>query len=44
MNGHGHTDIIYFWSSILIVLLPLTVFAVITYLAVKGYRKRGTRN
>lgn len=33
-------DLIYFWSSILIVLLPLTVFSVLTYLVVKGYRKR----
>jgi hypothetical protein len=33
-------DIIYFWSSFLIVALPLTVFGVITYLVVKGYRKR----
>jgi hypothetical protein len=36
---HDH-DIIYFWSSILIVLLPLTVFSYITYLVVKAYRKR----
>ena len=40
MNGHGHTDIIYFWSSILIVALPLIVFSVIKYLLVKGYRNR----
>lgn len=38
--SHGHTDLIYFWSSILIVALPLTVFAVLTYLVVKGYRNR----
>ena len=38
---HGDDiDLIYFWSSILIVLLPLTVFSVLTYLVVKGYRKR----
>lgn len=44
---HGeNVDLIYFWSSILIVALPLTVFGVLTYLVVKGYRKRerGTRN
>lgn len=33
-------DLIYFWSSILIVALPLTVFGVITYLVVRGYRRR----
>ena len=32
-------DIIYFWSSILIVLLPLGVFTWLTYLVVKAYRK-----
>ena len=32
-------DIIYFWSSILIVLLPLSVFTWLTYLVVKAYRK-----
>ncbi len=38
---HGDDlDLIYFWSSILIVALPLTVFGVIAYLVVKGYRKR----
>jgi hypothetical protein len=38
---HGdNMDLIYFWSSILIVALPLTVFGVLTYLVVKGYRNR----
>jgi hypothetical protein len=38
---HGDDlDLIYFWSSLLIVALPLTVFSVLTYLVVKGYRKR----
>jgi heme/copper-type cytochrome/quinol oxidase subunit 2 len=38
---HGDDlDLIYFWSSLLIVALPLTVFGVLTYLVVKGYRKR----
>ena len=44
---HGdELDLIYFWSSILIVALPLTVFGVLTYLVVKGSlkQKRGTRN
>jgi hypothetical protein len=31
-------DIIYFWSSILIVLLPLGAFTWLTYLVVKRYR------
>ena len=38
--NHEHIDLVYFWSSILIVALPLTVFGVIAYLVVKGYRKR----
>ena len=38
---HGDDmDLIYFWSSMLIVALPLTVFGVLTYLVVKGYRNR----
>jgi hypothetical protein len=37
-------DIIYFWASILMVTLPITLFSVLTYLVVKGYRKRGTRD
>ena len=32
-------DIIYFWSSIVIVALPLIVFGGLTYLVVKGSRK-----
>ena len=37
---HGDKmDFIYFLSSLLIVLLPLSVFTVLTYLVVKGYRK-----
>ena len=34
-----HIDLIYFWSAILIVLLPVAIFAVISYLLWKGYRK-----
>jgi heme/copper-type cytochrome/quinol oxidase subunit 2 len=38
---HGEEmDLIYFWSSLLIVALPLTVFGVLTYFVVKGYRNR----
>jgi hypothetical protein len=32
-------DIIYFWSSIVIVLLPLTVFTWLTWLVIKAYRR-----
>lgn len=33
-------DIVYFWTSILIVLLPLSIFSYLTYLVLKGYRNR----
>jgi hypothetical protein len=36
-HGDG-MDIIYFWSSIVIVLLPLGVFTWLTYLVIKRYR------
>ena len=39
LHGEGQ-DIIYFWSSLLIVALPLGIFGVLTYLVLKGYRKR----
>lgn len=45
LHGDGRMDLIYFWSSILIVALPLTVFGVLTYFLVKGYRKaQGARS
>jgi hypothetical protein len=38
---HGdEMDIIYFWSSIFMILLPITIFSVLTYLIVKGYKNR----
>lgn len=38
---HGDDmDIIYFWSSIFMVALPITIFSALTYFIVKGYRKR----
>lgn len=47
-GGDDRIDLIYFWSSILIVLLPLTIFTVMAYLLVKAYRSRergaGTSN
>lgn len=39
LHGEG-LDLIYFWSSILIVALPLTIFSVLTYFVIKGYLKR----
>jgi hypothetical protein len=33
-------DLIYFWSSLVLVALPLTVFSVLTYLATKGYFRK----
>ena len=33
-------DIIYFWSSIFMVALPILVFSGLTYFVVKGYRSR----
>ena len=39
-GGGDRMDLIYFWSAILIVLLPIAIFVTIGYLLVKGYRKR----
>lgn len=42
---NSNIDLIYFWSSLVLVALPLTVFSVLTYLVTKGYfrkmRERG---
>jgi hypothetical protein len=38
---HGpDMDVVYFWSSVLIALLPLGVFTTITVLVVRGYFHR----
>jgi heme/copper-type cytochrome/quinol oxidase subunit 2 len=38
---HGDDmDLIYFWSSIFMILLPITIFSVLTYFVVRAYRKR----
>lgn len=38
---HGDDiDLIYFWTSIFMILLPITIFTVLTYLIVKGYKNR----
>jgi hypothetical protein len=39
LHGDG-MDLIYFWSSVFMILLPITIFTVLTYLIVKGYRNR----
>jgi hypothetical protein len=39
-DGSDRMDLIYFWSAILIVLLPLAIFVTIGFLLVKAYRKR----
>jgi hypothetical protein len=39
-GGGDRMDLIYFWSAILIVLLPIAIFVTIGYLLVKGYRRR----
>ncbi len=33
-------DIIYFWSSVFMIVLPITIFSVLTYFVVRAYRKR----
>lgn len=39
--GHGDdVDLIYFWSSVFMIVLPITIFSVLTYFVVKAYRKR----
>lgn len=40
LHGDDRMDLIYFWSSILIVLLPLAIFSTLAYLLVKAYRNR----
>lgn len=38
---HGDDmDLLYFWSAIFMILLPITIFSTLTYLVVKAYRKR----
>ncbi len=38
-GGGDRMDLIYFWSAILIVLLPIAIFVTIGYLLWRGYRK-----
>jgi len=39
-GGDDRMDVIYFWSAILIVLLPIAVFTGLAFLAVRGYFRR----
>ena len=39
LHGDDRMDLIYFWSAILIVLLPISIFVTIGYLLWKRYRK-----
>jgi hypothetical protein len=38
-------DLIYFWSSLALVALPLGIFSWLSYLVIRGYRReRGQHN
>jgi hypothetical protein len=39
-GGDDRMDFIYFLSAVFMVLLPLTIFTVLTYWLVKAYRNR----
>ncbi len=44
LHGDG-MDIIYFWSSIFMVLLPIGAFSWLTWLVVRAYRReQGSRS
>ncbi len=43
-GGDGRMELSYFWSAILIVLLPMAVFGTLGYLVWKGSRQEKTRN
>ncbi len=38
-GGDDRMDLIYFWSSLLIVALPVAVFGILAYLVVRGSRR-----
>jgi hypothetical protein len=40
LHGSDRMDVVYFWSSIVIVALPIAVFVTIAVLAVRGYFSR----
>jgi hypothetical protein len=39
-GGNDRIDLIYFWSAILMVALPLTIFITLGYLITKAYFRR----
>jgi hypothetical protein len=43
-GGDDRMDLIYFWSAILIVLLPISIFVTIGYKLWTGYRKERTQS
>ena len=43
-GGDDRMDLIYFWSAILIVLLPISIFVTIGYKLWKGYLKERKQN
>ena len=40
-GGDEHLDLIYFWSAVLIAILPVAVFIAIGVLVARGYWRRG---
>jgi hypothetical protein len=39
-GGDGHVDRVYFWSAVVMASLPVAVFIVIGWLAVRAYFRR----
>jgi lipopolysaccharide export LptBFGC system permease protein LptF len=39
LHGGGRMELSYFWSAIVIVALPMTVFGGLAYFLWRGYRK-----
>lgn len=39
-GGDGHADLVYFWSAVVMASLPVAVFVVIAYLAIRAYVRR----
>jgi hypothetical protein len=40
LHGDDRIELAYFWSSVLIVVLPVAVFVTIAVLAARGYFRR----
>jgi hypothetical protein len=39
-GGDGHIDLVYFWSAVVMAGIPVGVFVVIGFLAVRAYFRR----